>query len=65
MQKNIYVIGAILGQGIIAGTGIKGGKGKFKMEDIVGQAIAAFLPRLFPQSKEQTETLINPLQDNL
>jgi hypothetical protein len=42
-QKRIYVLGALLGQGIKSGIGLQKTSGKFKMEDIISMAVGQFL----------------------
>jgi len=39
MQKKVYVLGAILGNGIKSGMGILKGKGKFSFEGLIGNVI--------------------------
>lgn len=41
-QKQIYIFGALIGQGIKSGLGMTGKRGKFKLDDIIGEAIAGF-----------------------
>lgn len=44
MQKKLYVVGGVLGQGIKAGIGLQGkASGKFGMNDIIGALLARFL----------------------
>ena len=43
IQKRIYILGGILGQGIKSGVGLSGKTGKFKFEDLVGSLIGGFL----------------------
>lgn len=43
MQKKVYFLGVILGNGIKKGIGIGGKGGKFKFEDLIGQALQGFL----------------------
>ena len=46
MQKKVYVLGILLGQGIASGAGLKGKGGKFKLDDIVGQGIGMFIEKM-------------------
>lgn len=73
-QQKIYMAGAILGQGVKGGLGLPGaGRGKFKIEDIVGMAIQQFLPKVFnnlggepgqgqaaPVQPQETSTVVSP-----
>ena len=43
MQKKVYILGVLLGNGIKQGIGLPKGKGKFKMDDLIGMAISHFL----------------------
>ena len=43
MQKKVYLLGALLGNGIKSGLGIQKTGGKFKMEDLFTTALQAFL----------------------
>lgn len=46
-QKRIYVIGALLGNGIKQGIGLTPSRGKMKFQDILTQAIAGMiLPKI-------------------
>ena len=46
-QKRIYVIGALLGNGIKQGVGLSPSRGKMKFQDIITQAIAGMiLPKI-------------------
>jgi len=56
LQKKLYLLGAILGNGIKSGIGINAKGGKFKFEDLIGQAIAMmFTPK--------TESQQSPVSD--
>lgn len=55
MQKRLYLAGVIVGQGIKQGIGIQGKGGKFKFENIIGQAIGAVLQNVIPQAIPQTQ----------
>ena len=61
MQKKLYTLGLIIGNGIKQGVGIQGGKGKFKLEDIIAQGLGQFLSSAISgqQPQKQAETL-NP-----
>ena len=52
-QKRIYLLGALLGNGIKQGIGITGKTGKFKLEDILVQAGAHLLSKAFGGSEGQ------------
>lgn len=39
MQKKLYLVGVLIGNGIKAGVGLSKGRGKFKLEDLIGNAI--------------------------
>jgi len=57
MQKKIYAVGVLLGNGIKQGIGIQTKGGKFKWEDVLMQGIAAFVQgKLKPQPQGE-----NPL----
>lgn len=44
LQKNIYTLGALIGNGAISGAGInKPSSGKFKLQDVIGQVIGQFI----------------------
>lgn len=53
-QKRIYVLGALLGQGVKSGVGLPLGRGKMKMEDIIVGAIGQFLSGGFGKKKADT-----------
>lgn len=59
IQQKIYIVGAILGQGIKGGIGLGGGKGgKFKIEDIFGILVQKGVEKFFPgaaQGQEQPQ----------
>lgn len=62
--KLIYQIGGIIGNGAKAGIGLKGGSGKFRWQDMLGQIIVSrFAPSLqgenpeLPQQNQNTENL--------
>lgn len=62
MQKRIYIIGGILGNGIRQGVGIGKTKGKFKLEDLIMQVIGGYIQnKVMPQQTQGQETPINPL----
>lgn len=52
MQKKVYVLGVLLGNGIKQGIGISKGKGKFKLDDLIGMAIGHF----FSGGQKQVES---------
>jgi len=43
MQKKVYILGVLLGNGVKSGIGLSKGKGKFKLDDLIGMAISHFL----------------------
>lgn len=43
MQKKLFLLGVLLGNGIKSGIGLNPRGGKFKMEDLIGMALAQFL----------------------
>lgn len=43
LQKKIYAIGALLGKGVIDGTGLQKRGGKFGMQDLIMGIAAKFL----------------------
>lgn len=55
MQKKVYIVGAILGNGIKSGVGITGKGGKFKFEDVIGQALGSILGNIFPQKEPEQQ----------
>lgn len=40
MQKKVYILGVLLGNGIKSGIGLQKGKGKFSMEDLIGYGLS-------------------------
>lgn len=42
MQKKVFLLGAILGNGIKSGIGLNPRKGKFRFEDLIGMALQQF-----------------------
>lgn len=61
MQKKIYVLGVILGNGIKQGIGITKGKGKFKLDDLIGMGISHFFGNMFPDKSDGGPTSLEPL----
>jgi len=55
LQKRIYSIGTLLGQGIAQGTGLKSSGGKLKFQDIIMQGASMFLQN-FGKTQGQTTT---------
>ena len=45
MQKKVYLLGILLGNGIKTGIGLTKGKGKFKMDDLIGMGLEYFFNR--------------------
>jgi len=45
MQKKIYLLGALLGNGIKSGIGLNPKRGKFRFEDLIGMALSQFLAK--------------------
>jgi len=58
LQKKIFVLGALIGNGIKSGLGVTPRRGKFKFEDLIGFAIAQFFNK--SMSGQQTESIQNP-----
>jgi len=61
MQKKVYTLGILLGNGIKNGVGIAGKGGKFKFEDIIGQGIGILFQNMMgkqgePQTSNITDT---------
>lgn len=54
LQKKVYVMGVILGNGIKTGIGLKGGKTNLK--DVIGMGIAQFISRAFGGQPQQAQT---------
>lgn len=63
MQKKVYVLGVLLGNGIKVGIGLQKGKGKFKLDDLIGMGIAHFFGNIF-KGKENEEQM-SPIDQNL
>lgn len=59
MQKKVYTLGILLGNGIKSGIGLQKGRGKFKMEDLVGMGMQYFF-----ESMRQGQTTTNQPQNN-
>lgn len=57
MQKKLYLIGVLIGNGVKAGVGLPKGKGKFKLDDLIGNAIA----QMFLGNKSQEQTQMNKI----
>lgn len=51
LQKKLYYIGAVLGQGVKQGIGLSGGKGKFRWEDLAAQILPNIIGGIFPPAK--------------
>lgn len=60
MQKKVYLLGVLLGNGIKQGTGLSKGKGKFKLEDLLGMGIAHFFGGGQKESEGQLSDLFMP-----
>ncbi len=43
MAKKLYMVGAILGNGVVSGTGIQKKGGKFGIQDLIVQALGSWL----------------------
>lgn len=57
LQKRVYIIGALVGNGIKSGIGFKS-SGKMKLEDIIINAIAGkFLPSYGENKEQKDDTL--------
>lgn len=55
MQKKMYLLGVLLGNGIKTGIGLTKGRGKFKMEDLIGMGMEYFFNRNKPQQTPTVE----------
>lgn len=53
MQKKVFVLGAILGNGIKSGVGLNPRGGKFKFEDLIAGALAQFF---MPKTESEAQT---------
>lgn len=53
-QKKLYLVGVLVGNGIKAGIGLPKGKGKFKMEDLVGMGLSFLFGGSKKEGKEST-----------
>jgi hypothetical protein len=53
MQKKIYVLGALIGNGIKSGVGLNPKTGKFKLDDLISMALASFFGNKL-QTQQQT-----------
>ena len=54
MQKKVYLLGVILGQGIKQGVGLSAKGGKFKIENLIGAALEGFLGNMFQGKGQET-----------
>jgi len=54
-QKLLYSIGALIGNGAMAGTGLKKKSGKFQWQDLAAQVVGSFI---------QKKVGINPIPQN-
>jgi len=59
MQKQVYSMGILLGNGLKTGLGLKQGRGKFKMDDLIGLGAQWFFnkmggPTQNPQTPQQS-----------
>lgn len=61
VQKRIYAVGALLGNGAKAGIGLNTGSGKFKWTDLIGMAAQSFFKDRLPQS---AATASSPVQSS-
>jgi len=51
----------VFGSAIMKGTGFQKRSGKFSLEDLIGQAVSAWIEQYIPKpQQQQTETNINP-----
>jgi hypothetical protein len=60
MQKKVYLIGVLVGKGIIDATGMKTGGGKFKLDNVIGQGIGMFIEQMFSGQKKESGESVNP-----
>lgn len=63
MQKKVYVLGALLGNGIRQGVGINAKGGKLKIMDIVTQGISGFIQQFFDKN-QNNQAEENPVNQN-
>lgn len=56
IQKKLYLVGVLVGNGIKSGVGLTKGRGKFGMEDLVGMGLQHF----FGWGKESGQTPQQP-----
>ena len=63
MQKKVYSVGVLFGNGIKTGVGLTKGKGKFKLDDIVAMGVSHFLGKIIGGQKgsEPSSTVENLL----
>jgi hypothetical protein len=59
MQKKVFAVGILLGQGIKTGVGLNPKSGKFKFEDLLTQGAAMFLQQYLNKSQQQPSE-VNP-----
>lgn len=61
MQKKIFLLGNIIGNGIKSGVGLQPKAGKFKFEDLIGMAIANwFMPQQQTAQQIQQQQIPQP-----
>jgi len=53
-QKKVYSVGLLVGNGIKTGVGLTKGRGKFKMDDLIGMGMEYFFGR-GKQGQPQTQ----------
>jgi hypothetical protein len=52
-QKKIYMMGALIGNGISQGVGLQKKGGKFGIESIIAQVLPGFINKFLPQGQQQ------------
>lgn len=65
MQKKLYLVGGILGQGIKSGIGMGTKRGKFKIEDIIAEGAGMFLSQILQKNMPQQLNTSNPSTGSL
>jgi len=55
LQKNLYTLGALVGNGAASGAGLQKRSGKFGWNDIIMQIAANYLGKMIPQGAIEAE----------
>jgi len=64
-QKNLFLIGGMLSNGMKTGLGLTAKGGKFKMEDLAAQLIGGFIQQKFLNNPQNVPNLPNQPQKNI